>query len=62
MSLESFARAATSGRCEAARRQLVPEIESDPWGRLILGLGWDPDPVAPGAPLGWAPLLYATHS
>jgi ankyrin repeat protein len=62
MSLESFARAATSGRCEAARRLLSAEIESDSWGRLILGRGWDGDVIAAGGPLGWAPLLYATHS
>jgi ankyrin repeat protein len=62
--VESFARAATDGRCERARRLLDarPEIASDPWARLVLGRGWDGDPVTPGGPLGWAPLLYVTHS
>jgi hypothetical protein len=62
--VESFARAATEGRCERARRLLDarPEIASDPWARLVLGRGWDGDPTTPGGPLGWAPLLYVTHS
>src|SRR5207248_5020049 len=63
-SVESFVRAATDGRCERARRLLDarPEIASDPWARLVLGRGWDGDPTTPGGPLGWAPLLYVTHS
>jgi ankyrin repeat protein len=62
--VESFVRAATDGRCERARRLLEarPEIASDPWARLVLGRGWDRDPTTPGGPLGWAPLLYVTHS
>jgi ankyrin repeat protein len=62
--VESFVRAATEARCERARRLLEarPEIASDPWARLVLGRGWDGDPVEPGGPLGWAPLLYVTHS
>ena len=39
-----------------------PELEHDPWARLVLGRDWDGDPNAPGGPLGWAPLLYACHS
>jgi ankyrin repeat protein len=63
-SVESFVAAATSARCERASRILEarPEIASDPWARLVLGRGFDGDPVAPGGPLGWAPLLYVTHS
>jgi ankyrin repeat protein len=62
--VESFTRAATEGRCERARRLLDarPEIADDPWAGLVLGRGWDGDPVTPGGPLGWAPLLYVTHS
>jgi ankyrin repeat protein len=63
--VESFVRAATDGRCERARRLLEarPEIADDPWARLALGRGFDGDDVnAPGGPLGWAPLLYVTHS
>jgi ankyrin repeat protein len=64
-SVESFLLAATSGRCERARRLLDarPEIASDPWARLALGRAFDGSEVnAPGGPLGWAPLLYVTHS
>jgi ankyrin repeat protein len=63
-SVESFVAAATSGRCERARRLLDarPGIASDPWAGLVLGAGWDGDASAPGGPLGWAPLLYVTHS
>jgi ankyrin repeat protein len=61
---ESFVRAATEGRRARAEALLGarPEIEADPWARLVLGRGWSGDPVAPGGPLGWAPLLYVTHS
>src|SRR3954469_12487791 len=59
---EEFLRAATSGRCSAARRLLNDEIAADPWAGLVLGRGWDGDVSAPGGPLGWAPLLYVTHS
>ncbi|MDP1848314.1 MAG: ankyrin repeat domain-containing protein [Solirubrobacteraceae bacterium] len=64
MAAESFVIAATSGRCERARRLLAaePELARDPWARLVLGHGWEGDPVAAGGPRGWAPLLYVTHS
>jgi ankyrin repeat protein len=39
-----------------------PELEGDPWVKLVLGREWDGDQNAPGGPLGWAPLLYACHS
>ena len=39
-----------------------PELERDPWVKLVLGREWDGDPNAPGGPLDWAPLLYACHS
>jgi ankyrin repeat protein len=63
-SVESFVVAATSARCERARRLLDarPEIAADPWAALVLGRGWDGDPRAPGGPRGWAPLLYVAHS
>ena len=56
---ETFVVAATSGRCERARRLLAaePELAQDPWARLVLGHGWEGDPVAAGGPRGWAPLL-----
>ena len=60
--VEGFARAATSGRCERARRLLSDEIARDPWARLVLGRGWEGDVNAPGGPLAWAPILYAAHS
>ena len=62
--VESFVVAATSGRCERARRLLDArrEIAEDPWARLVLGEAFDGDASAPGGPRGWAPLLYLTHS
>jgi ankyrin repeat protein len=60
-SSEAFLRAATSGRCALARR-LLDAVDDDPWVGLVLGRGWDGDVSAPGGPLGWAPLLYVTHS
>jgi ankyrin repeat protein len=62
--VRGFVEAATSGRCERARRLLddAPEVADDPWARLVLGRGWDGDAREPGGPLGWAPLLYVTHS
>jgi ankyrin repeat protein len=59
-----FILAATSGRCDRARRLLDAraEIAGDPWAKLVLGGGWDGDASAPGGPRGWAPLLYVTHS
>jgi ankyrin repeat protein len=62
--VESFVVAATSGRCEWARRLLDArqEIADDPWAALVLGRGWDGDVSAPGGPHTWAPLLYVTYS
>lgn len=62
--LEAFVVAATDGRREVAEAILAEdsEIARDPWGRLVLGHGWEGDATAPGGPRGWAPLLYATHS
>ena len=64
MAIETFVRAATGGRGARAEAMLAaePELERDPWVRLVLGREWDGDPNAPGGPLGWAPLLYACHS
>jgi ankyrin repeat protein len=61
---EAFVRAATGGRKDRAEAMLAarPEIERDPWGRLVLGRGWEGDPNEPGGPRGWAPILYASHS
>jgi ankyrin repeat protein len=61
---EAFVIAATSGRRRRAEAMLEarPEIEADPWARLVLGLEWNGDPTAPGGPRGWAPLLYVCHS
>jgi ankyrin repeat protein len=61
---EAFVRAATQGRRERAESILgaEPELEHDPWVKLVLGRGWDGDPNTPGGPLGWAPLLYVCHS
>ncbi len=64
MSVDTFVRAATAGhrtRAEATR-DAEPEVERDPWARLVLGRSWDGDPNAPGGPLDWAPLLYVCHS
>jgi hypothetical protein len=61
---DAFVGAATSNRRRRAERMLSarPEIERDPWARLVLGRGWDGDPNEPGGPRNWAPLLYVTHS
>lgn len=61
---ETFVVAATDGRRGRAERLLAarPELERDPWARLVLGRGFDGDPNAPGGPRGWAPLLYVCHS
>jgi ankyrin repeat protein len=61
---ESLVLAATSGRCERARRLLdaTPELAEDRWAKLVLGREWEGDVSAPGGPRGWAPLLYVTHS
>jgi ankyrin repeat protein len=62
--VDAFVEAATSGRRERADALLAarPEIERDPWARLVLGRGWDGDANRPGGPRNWAPLLYVCHS
>ncbi len=57
-------RAATSARPTRAERLLAaqPELERDPWVRLVLGRGWDGDANAPGGPLDCPALVYACHS
>jgi ankyrin repeat protein len=64
VSVEAFVTAATSGRRGRAERLLAaqPELEHDPWVRLVLGREWDGDPNEAGGPQGWAPLVYACHS
>ena len=64
MAIETFVRAATEGRRARAEAMLAaePELERDPWVKLVLGREWDGDPNAAGGPLGWAPLVYACHS
>jgi ankyrin repeat protein len=61
---EEFVLAATSGRRQRAEAMLRarPEIERDPWARLVLGHDWSGDPQTPGGPRKWAPLLYVCHS
>ena len=63
-SVETFVQAATQdNRARAdALRAARPEIERDPWARLVLGHGWEGDPNRPGGPLNWAPILYVSHS
>ena len=62
--VEGFALAATDGRREHAEAFLRarPELEADPWVRLVLGRDWLGDANGAGGPLGWPPLLYASHS
>jgi ankyrin repeat protein len=59
-----FVVAATEQRRARADAMLAarPELARDLWAKLVLGRGWDGDPVVPGGPRGWAPLLYVTHS
>jgi ankyrin repeat protein len=61
---EEIVRAATSGRRGRAERLLAaqPELERDPWVRLVLGRGWDGDANDRGGPLDCPPLVYACHS
>jgi ankyrin repeat protein len=61
---DAFVVAATNQRRTRAEAMLAakPEIERDPWARLVLGLDWQGDPNEPGGPRNWAPLLYACHS
>ncbi len=64
ISARDFVVAATEQRRASAEAMLAasPELERDPWAALVLGRGWSGDPVEPGGPRGWAPLLYVTHS
>jgi len=61
---DAFVRAATDQRRASAETMLAarPEIEQDPWARLVLGREWHGDPIEPGGPRIWAPLLYVCHS
>ncbi len=63
-SVETFVRAATTGRRLRAEQLLAarPELERDAWVGLVLGREWRGDAGTAGGPLGWAPLLYACHS
>ncbi|MEO5575098.1 MAG: ankyrin repeat domain-containing protein [Gaiellaceae bacterium] len=63
-SVDALVRAATDGRRTRVELMLAarPELERDPWVRLVLGRDWHGDPNAAGGPRGWAPLLYACHS
>jgi ankyrin repeat protein len=60
----AFVVAATSNRQVRAEAMLAarPEIERDPWARLVLGREWKGDSNEKGGPRGWAPLLYVCHS
>ena len=63
-SAEAFVLAATGRQRTRAEAMLAarPELADDKWAALVLGRGWDGDPIAPGGPRGWAPLLYVCHS
>jgi ankyrin repeat protein len=63
-SVETFVQAATQDNRARADAFLAarPEIERDPWARLVLGHRWEGDPNRPGGPLNWAPILYVSHS
>jgi ankyrin repeat protein len=60
----AFVLAATDRRRDRAEAMLAarPEIERDPWAKLVLGREWRGDPNEPGGPREWSPLLYACHS
>jgi hypothetical protein len=62
--VEAFVLAATDRRRTRAEALLdaSPEIELDPWARLVLGRDWEGDPNEAGGPRDWAPLLYVCHS
>ena len=60
--VSEFVEAATSGRRARAEALYGDRVARDPWARLTHGDGWDGDPVTPGGPKCWAPLLYVTHS
>jgi len=57
-------RAAVEGRRTAVELLLRarPELDRDPWVRLVLGREWTGEPNDAGGPLGWAPLVYVCHS
>lgn len=61
---DAFVVAATTQRRDRADALLAarPELERDPWARLVLGRGWDADPNAPGGPRRWPAVVYLTHS
>jgi ankyrin repeat protein len=61
---DAFVVAATNQRRTRAEAMLAarPEIERDPWARLVLGRDWEGDPNRSGGPRDWAPLLYVCHS
>ncbi len=63
-SVDSFVIAATSGRCDRARRLLEarPEIAGDRWAGLVLGRGWESEPDEVGGPRDWPHLHYVCHS
>ena len=63
-SAEAFVLAATGRQRTRAEAMLAarPELADDKWAALVLGRGWDGDPIAPGGPRSWAPLLYVCHS
>jgi ankyrin repeat protein len=62
--VESFVVAATERRRGRAERLLAarPELERDPWVRLVLGLEWEGDANEAGGPRSWSPLHYVCHS
>lgn len=62
--VDAFVQAATERQKVRADEMLAarPEIERDPWARLVLGRGWEGDANRPGGPRCWAPILYASHS
>jgi ankyrin repeat protein len=62
--VDAFVQAATERQKARADEMLAarPEIERDPWARLVLGRGWEGDANRPGGPRSWAPILYASHS
>jgi ankyrin repeat protein len=61
---DAFVVAATSGRCDRARRLLdaEPAVERDRWAALVLGRGWDGEPNEVGGARRWPPLHYVCHS
>jgi hypothetical protein len=64
VAIEIFVRTATGGRRARAESMPIaePELEVDPWVKLVLGREWHGDPNTRGGRRDWAPLLYACHS